>query len=228
MNIEYKIDDLLLFLQKYENQDISTLKEKLNVHSSAKSINFILALSMCNSYKGKALFDNFILCNNVHLKTIQLKENGKAKEAMSFAPINYEKIIGENWETSTFKKYLDGTFIFFIFKKESDKNLLIDVFSWKMNDNDKCKVKFVWENTKNLINKGNAFKKLENGKFYTNFLAEADTEICHVRPHGKDSTDFRKIPVQDSCSGNYILPKYSFWFNHDYLNKIVSEKEKER
>ena len=225
MNIEYNLEDLLVFLQKYKNKDVVSLKEKLNIHSNAKSINYILATNMCNSYKGKALFDNFSLYNNVHVKTIQLSESGKSKEAMSFAPINYEKIIFENWETSTFKKYMDGIFILFVFKKEFDENLLIDVFSWEMNDNDKCKVKFVWENTKNLIKGGNAFKKLENGKFYTNFLSEADTEICHIRPHGKDSTDFRKIPVQDSNSGNYILPKYSFWFNHSYLNKIVKERE---
>ena len=224
MNVEYKLDDLLVFLQKYKNKDISSLKEMLNVHSNAKSINYILASNMCYSYKGKLLLDNFVLCNNIHIKTIQLKENGKAKEAMSFAPINYEELVLETWETSSFKKYLDGIFIFFIFQNRFNNNTLVNVFSWKMDDYDKNKVKNVWEHTKNLISEGNAFKKLDNGKFYTNFLSEAKTEICHVRPHGKDSTDFRKIPVRDSSSGNYILPKYSFWFNHSYLNSIVNKK----
>jgi DNA mismatch repair protein MutH len=93
-----------------------------------------------------------------------------------------------------------------------------------MNADDKNNVKLIWENTKNLISEGKAFNKMSDGKFYTNFLGEAKTEICHVRPHGKDSTDFRKIPVQDIKSGTYVLPKYSFWFNHDYLNKIVNEQ----
>ncbi len=228
MNVEYNLENLIMFLQKYKSKDIVSLKEELGIQSNAKSINYILASNMCYSYKGKVLFDNYILFNNIHIKTIQLKENGKAKEAMSFAPINYEKIVCETWETSSFKKYLDGIFIFFVFKKEIDENIFVNVFSWKMNEYDKCKVQCVWENTKDLVCKGKAFKKLDNGKFYTNFLPEAKTEICHVRPHGRDSTDFSKIPVQDSTSGNYILPKYSFWFNHSYLNSIIDKKENEK
>lgn len=226
MNIEYNLEGLLKFLQKFKNNSILQLKEELNIHSNAKSINYILASNMCNSYKGKILFDSFINSNNIHIKTIQLKANNKVKEAMSFAPINYQKIVLETWETSTFKKYLDGIFLFFIFKKTVNDSVLTNVFSWKMDDNDKSKVKIVWENTKELIGSGKAFNKFENGKFYTNFLSEAQTEICHVRPHGRDSTDFKKIPVQDLNSGTYVLPKYSFWFNHGYLNNIVSEKEK--
>lgn len=225
MSIEYNLDGLVSFLKKYKGKDILNLKEEFGINTNAKSINFIIASNICYAYKGKLLFNNFALCNNIHVKTIQLKENNKAKEAMSFAPIDYEKIVSENWETSTFKKYLDGIFIFFIFKKQLNKIFLINVFSWKMSNADKDKVKIVWEDTKKLIYSGNAFCKIDDGKFYTNFLSEANTEICHVRPHGKDSTDFRKIPVQDLKSGTYLLPKYSFWFNHEYLNKIINEME---
>ena len=225
MQFEYNYENLLIFLRKYKGKSTQSLKKELNVDSNAKSINFILASKMCNSYKGKFLFDIFVADNNVHVKTIQLKENGKAKEAMSFAPIDYQKIVLESWNTSSFKKYLDGMFLLFIFKKTLDENMLVDVFFWNMDDDDKTQVKAVWENTRKLIAEGNAFNKLENGKFYTNFLSEAKTEICHVRPHGKDSTDFRSIPIQDLNSGMNILPKYSFWFNHGYLNKIIRERE---
>lgn len=60
MDIEYNLENLIMFLQKYKNKDVVLLKEELNVHSNAKSINYILSSKMCNSYKGKALFDNFI------------------------------------------------------------------------------------------------------------------------------------------------------------------------
>ena len=56
-----------------------------------------------------------------------------------------------------------------------------------------------------------------------NFPREAETKICHIRPHGKNSLDLAKLPKQDALTSFLGLPKQSFWLNHDYLNKIIKQ-----
>lgn len=226
MDFEVEVSNLVLFLQKYTHQPVDDLFGRLRLNTKAKSKNYILSNALCSQYKGKEMFSAICEHENIHLKTIQLKENGKPQEAMSFAPIDFEKIVQENWETSTFKKYIDGRFLFFIFKQTTSANYLESIFLWKISDDDLQSVKDVWEKTKLLIEEGRVFKCIdEKGKVITNFPNEASTLVCHVRPHGRDGVDSKKLPVQDVRTGFNYLPKQSFWFNHCFLNKITKKEE---
>lgn len=226
MDFEVEVSNLILFLQKYAHHSVDNLFGMLRISTNAKSKNYILSNALCSQYRGKEIFEAICEHENIHLKTIQLKENGKPQEAMSFAPIDFEEIVKETWETSTFKKYIDGRFLFFVFKKTASGNFLESIFLWKISSDDLESVKGVWEKTKELLQEGRVIRCIdEKEKVITNFPNEANTHVCHVRPHGKDGVDSKHLPVQDIRTGFSFLPKQSFWFNHCFLYKIIKEEE---
>lgn len=226
MDFEVEVSNLILFLQKYTHHSVDNLLGMLRISTKAKSKNYILSNALCSQYKGKEIFEAICEHENIHLKTIQLKENGKPQEAMSFAPIDFKEIVKETWETSTFKKYIDGRFLFFVFKKTASGNFLENIFLWKISNDDLENVKDIWEKTKKLLQEGRVIRCIdEKGKVITNFPNEASTLICHVRPHGRDGVDLNPLPIQDVTTGYNVMSKQSFWFNHNFLYKIVKERE---
>ena len=226
MDFEVEVSNLILFLQKFTHHSVDDLFGMLGISTKAKSKNYILSNALCSQYKGNEIFEAICEHENIHLKTIQLKENGKPQEAMSFAPIDFKGIVKETWETSTFKKYIDGRFLFFVFKKTASDNLLENIFLWKISNDDLESVKSVWEKTKGLLQEGRVIRCIdEKGKIITNFPNEASTLVCHVRPHGRDGVDLNPLPIQDVTTGYSVMSKQSFWFNHNFLYKIVKERE---
>ena len=218
------INNLVSFLSQYENKTTDELLKELNIITSAKSKNYVLSQALIYSFEGKGIAQAKIERDRINIKTIQLKENGCPKEAMSFSPINYCKIVDETWNSSEFRDYLDRDFIFFIFKNEGVHNYLIKVVNWRIPLSDlDGEVKLVWEDTKSKIKEGRVFKEKKDEKLITYFLSEKITNICHVRPHGSNSADVIKLPVKDLYTGYNYAIKQSFWFNHSYLKKIVGD-----
>ncbi len=214
---------LILFFNKYVGKTVDDLFKLLGINSNAKSKNYMLALALLNSYEGKELASIKIDKYKIRLKTIQLRENGKPKEAMSFSPIAFDKIINETWDNSDFKNYLNRDFIIFVFGYKDGKNALLKVFDWHIPESDlNGEVKLVWEDTKKKISEGTIIKEINGNKIKTWFLGESVTNICHVRPHGSSGADITKLPVPDRQTGYHNVVKHSFWFNHDYLNKIIN------
>ncbi len=225
MDLVTEMSNLVASLQKYIGKSGNQLLNDLSITTSAKSKNYIIASNLCYQYKGKSYFNSLCSHANIHLKTIQLKENNKPQEAMSFATIDFDEIVLEEWNTSSFKNFLEGYFIFFVFKKIDNQNIVDKIFLWKMPVEDLNIVKNVWESTKNYIKNGNVIKDIVNEKVITNFISESDDLICHVRPHGKNGLDLIVLPVADKKTGYLGITKQSFWFNHNYLFRIINELE---
>lgn len=220
--MENYLDELLTYLKQFENKSVDDLSCDFAVSSNAKSKNFILAQALIGGFEGKevgkAKFEKY----KINLKTIQLKENGNPKEAMSFAPINYQKIVNESWEDCEFKRYLSSVFVFFIYQIVDGINVFLRAIEWKVPIGDlNGEIKLVWEDTKKKISEGTVIKNVENEKVITWFLTEKITNICHVRPHGSNGSDVSKLPVNDKLTGYEYALKQSFWFNHSYLKQIV-------
>lgn len=223
--MEAYIDSLLKHLNQYAGKGVIELFKQFKINSTAKNKNNILAWKLIETFEGRKTAQANIEHENINIKTIQLKENGSPQEAMSFSPIIYEKIINEDWDNSDFKKYLSHTFIFFVFKFENDKNYLIKIIKWNIpNDELNGEVKLVWKDTKKKISDGTVLKEIRDGKYITWFLSEEITNICHIRPHGRNGIDCLKLPIRDKLNGDVSAPKQSFWFNHSYLKKIVDKK----
>lgn len=220
--MEDYLNNLLSYLKSFENKRVDELLACFNITSNSKAKNYILSKTLVDSFEGKGIgFAKIEKCG-INIKTIQLKENGNPKEAMSFSPINYCKIVNEEWKNSAFKKYLSNYFIFFVYKKNNDINTLIKIIKWKVPDNDlNGEIKLVWEDTKKKISEGTVIKEEKNGKIITWFLSEKVTNICHVRPHGSNGSDVSKLPVTDKATGYEHALKHSFWFNHSYIKNII-------
>lgn len=223
MDFLVETSNLISFLQSYIGKTDYELANKFSINTSSKAKNFVLCQLMCFSYKGKGNYLALAEHENIRLKTIQLKENGKPKEAMSFPTINYLKIVNEEWDNSDFKKYISSRFLFFVFKKEKNKNYLTKIFLWKMPIEDlNGEVFEVWKKVKDNLISGDVISSIEkNGKIKTFFPSEALTKICHVRPHGANGADLVLLPAPDKKTGYTHMSKQSFWFNHSYLEKIL-------
>ena len=216
------IDGLLKYLKYFEKKSVNELFNEFAITSNAKSKNFILSQALINSYEGKEIAKTKIERNKINIKTIQLKENGNPKEAMSFAPINFCKIVNENWNESDFKNYLKKDFLFIIFKLENGNNYLYKIIKWSVPLCDlNGEIKLVWEDTKKKVSEGTVIKEVNGKKYITWFMPEKVTNICHVRPHGSNGADVSKLPVTDRLTGYDYALKHSFWFNHSYIKRIV-------
>ena len=224
MNSTFEFEELISYIKQFIGKSFDEIAFELNFNSNAKSKNYLLVQKLLFNFKNKDYVDTLLKFENIIVKTIQLKINGKSKEAMSFPPIKYEKIINEEWDSSDLKCYLVKKFLFFIFKINDDgTNNLLNIILWQMPYNDlEGEVKQTWSKTKDILLSGNVIKKFDSeGVTISNFPTEASTNICHVRPHGRNGLDVRKIPNTDNLTGFNSMVAYSFWFNHEYLNKIV-------
>lgn len=227
MDFVIEISNLTLFLRNHIGRSVDDLLKEIGIETNAKSKNFILSTALCSQYKGKDFFDALCKHENIHLKTIQLNKKGKPKEAMSFSAFDFEKIVKEDWATSGFKNYITERFLFFVYKKNDFDNYLEDVFLWRINDEDLESVNDTWCKTKDILLSGNVIKNIDtDGDIITNFPTEAATAVCHVRPHGRNGTDLSPLPIQDVKTGYRYLSKHSFWFNHNFIYKIISERRK--
>ena len=108
------IDSLLIYLEQYKGQETTELFRQVNMNSTAKNKNNMLAWKLIEKLEGRKIAQAKIEHANINIKTIQLKENGNPQEGMSFSTIDYEKIVNEEWDESKFKKYL----LLFLYSKK--------------------------------------------------------------------------------------------------------------
>lgn len=223
MDFELETKQLVAFLNKFRYLTTDELSNKLNFSSKAKNINALLIKRIEEGYKGKELFEILAKAANLTTKTLQLKTNGRVQESMSFPAFDYRSLIHESWEDSEIKRMFSANFIFCVFGYRGDTNIFKGAFLWKMPVADlEGEVKAVWQKTKDILLSGDIVKN-NDSKMKLRFPAQAETRICHVRPHGKNSMDINRLPINDQKTNFSGLPKQSFWLNRDYLDTILKD-----
>ena len=81
---------------------------------------------------------------------------------------------------------------------------------WNVPEKDlQTEIKKVWEETVNRIKNNN----------YNNLPKSNESEILHVRPHGRNKLD--TYPTPDGKQAT----KKCFWFNKQYIKKQIEESE---
>lgn len=100
------IANLLVFLNKFKGYDDKQLSFLLGFDTKAKNRLSLRMNKVAENFKGKDYFSVLCKQENIQLKTIQLNENGKVKEAMSFPKFDYESVDKECWESSDIYKIL--------------------------------------------------------------------------------------------------------------------------
>jgi len=144
---------------------------------------------------------------DVLMKTIRLEENGSIREHMSFRQIQFNDIVNEDWEESTWYWELNRKFFFVVFQKDANGILKLDrVLFWNIPEKDFDILEEVWNDTK---------MKIANGDF-THFIKASENKIGHVRPKGRNSDDKMLAP------NGTMQKKKCFWLNKTYIKAAIS------
>lgn len=160
---------------------------------------------------------------NIVVKTIRIGKNNKIKESMSFPTFKFKDLVEEEWETSTFYRYLSETKFFFVVYKfdENDVLHLKGCQFWNIPYGDlENEVQKVWNRTKQVLLEGLQIEK-RNGKNYNNFPNASENPVCHVRPHAQNAQDTYELP------DGRQYPKQCFWLNNHYILSQLKEEMKE-
>lgn len=205
---------------KYKNKNIEELCNLFDVkyNKKMKNLGATIIYRILGIKGNKA--EEFIKANIV-VKTIRIENNNSIKESMSFPTFKFKELVNETWEDSIFGNYLRDTRYLFIIYKFDDQNKLRlkGCQFWNISYKDLQEVEKVWKKTQDLINNGLKIEKV-NGKYKHNLPKQRDNKVCHVRPHGRDSSDTYELP------DGRVLPKQSFWLNRKYIYEELNDEFK--
>jgi len=151
---------------------------------------------------------------NVTLKVITLEHTGTLKESMSFPAFDYKDLVTQSWYDEEGETMADfhllletQKFLFVIFQKEkgNDTIILKSIKFWNFPMKDLHEARRVWEKTVSCV---------EDGQ-YGSLPKMSESEVAHVRPHGKNATDTLETP-----QGTHEI-KRCFWLNAKYIQKAI-------
>jgi DNA mismatch repair protein MutH len=171
---------------------------------------------------------------NIEIKTIRVDSNDNIIQSISFPAFRFEQIFQENWITSEMNEIVEKKFLFIFFKSDGNTYKLEKAKFWNMPLSDRNEVRKVWLKTKKIIQEGRIFKdfakdKLGNIRFskkgnrirLNNLPKISDNLICHVRPHGSDSTETFPLPIEDKLLKVKEYSKQCFWLNNTYVRDEI-------
>mgnify|MGYP004502095095 FL=1 len=211
-------------INKYKGKSQKELMKEFDIDSSAKNINNMIVSRMFNVKSKLAETEEFQKANIVP-RTIRIEENGRIKESLSFPAFKFTDIVAQDWESCDLREELETTkYMFFVFKKEKDDYIFKGIKLWNMPEMDiETSVMEMWKKTYNTIKRGNIVRYIKDGKRKTNFVGMSENEVCHVRPHGRNSRDTFKLPVADKLTKTTEYTKQCFWINNSYIKEIFKE-----
>ena len=198
---------------------------KLDINSSAKNYFASITNTILGLAKDQKI-EEFEKADII-VKTVRLKENNLPKEDISFPAFEYEELVQENWDYSSFKDFLEKKFFFVFYQFNGDRLYLKKVKFWNMPYTDINIAKKVWERTVVVVSKGQIVKEVtDKGIRKSFFPKKTENYVSHVRPHAKNSNDTYPLPVKDSLTGVKEYTKHSFWLNGSYVkDEIYLTKE---
>lgn len=214
---KHSFDEIILgrfkpYMRKNEQQLAKLLKLDLSQNSKSKFFQISNAIAGEGKIGNVNYSDEFGKAG-LTLKSIRVQANGKIKEAMSFENIDYQEVYeNDDWYESRLYEMFTSRFLFVIFKEQTPEGndyVLDKVFFWTMPQNDLNVAESYWENIRNNV--------LNNTIDPQYFWKGGDHRLFHVRPKAKDSKDLTENPNGGKCK------KYSYWFNNEYITKIVNE-----
>ena len=209
-------------IKGYKDYTVEELCQEFQIEfeKKPKNLEAILAYRILGIKGNHA--EEFVKANIV-VKTIRIGENNKIKESMSFPTFKFKELVEEDWENSTFGKYLSETrFLFVVYKFDKNNKLYLKGCQfWNMPYKDlEIEVQHVWRKTQQVLIKGLEITQ-KNGKNYNNLPNASENPVCHVRPHARNSNDTYELP------DGRPYPKQCFWLNNSYTLDQLNQEFKE-
>lgn len=208
----------------YHGKTQKELCRKFHINSKAKQINYIIAQRMLG-LKGRKKATAEMEVAGIIFRTITLDKNGRPTESMPFKAFEFEELINTSWEESSIREdFVDLKMMLFIFREVGGIIFFDKVVFWNApNSIVDGTIKKMHEECASLVRLGEAFYFSNNGGIKDRFPKESRNSngVCHVRPHARLKTDQYHLPVRDKQTGIISYTKQSFWFNKDFLMKII-------
>ncbi|MDQ7043033.1 MAG: Sau3AI family type II restriction endonuclease [Sulfurimonas sp.] len=216
---------ILNSINKYTNKSIQEISNtfKLNVSSKSKNMVATIIKKMIGFKSVKSNIKEFEQLGII-VKTIKArKRDNQPLEAISFTTMKLKEFIGETWEVSTFKEYINKILFIPVYHDSTslDEKYLGKAFFWSPSNEEEQVISTEWENYRlEVINGSCKTEKIYNKskKGYKNVSSlskESDTHIIHMRPHGRDSNDI------DSDMFDNDIVKQCFWLNRKFIKKLI-------
>ena len=176
---------------------------------------------------------------DITLKAVRIEENNMPKQHMSHPAFRFiDDVFKIEWEESKWSEIIQKKYLFVFFKIHKDGYYVLEKFLiWSMPQADIDECKKIWLKTKELISSGGVFnsfvykkngdlKLTKKGNPYknNNFPKPGESEVCHVRPKGKDASDVFPLPVKDKKLKVMEYSKQCFWLNSSYVGNIYQHK----
>ena len=199
-------------LVHFYGKTITQLRKEFHIEIIAKNINELILAKMLG-VEGKITHTEEFQKAGIIPKTIRVQKNGKIKESMSFPTFDFIKLSKEDtWENSELYNLLASTkFMFVIFQEQTDGDYVFErVMFWNIPNNDLDEVKRVWERTVRIIREGVQLIQTPRG-ISNNLPKKTESNVAHVRPHGRDSSDKLLLP------DGRMMTKQCFWLNNSYI-----------
>jgi hypothetical protein len=210
----------------FNGMTTTELARRFWIKSKAKQLNSMIAKKMLG-ITGNAKGTYEMEMAGIIFRTITVDKNGRPTESMPFKFFEFEELINTPWDESYIREdFVDLKLMIFVFK-EIDGVITFDKLSfWNIpNSVVDGKIKEMHEYCANLVRNGEAFYYDKNGKIKDKFPKETRNSngVCHVRPHARNAADKYILPVCDKETNITSYTKQSFWFNKDFVEKMLKD-----
>ena len=208
---------------KFKGQDYRQIAAALGLEVKADDKSRYARVSRQMLLKGLSEWDNAeeIRKAGIVVKTVRLEADGSIRESMSFENIDYDEVYEtDEWTESRWYEIATSRFMFIVFRSvgpqhpegwEQEVRYVLDrFFFWTMPAADLENAEAYWENIRRNV----LADTLQDGT--NTFWKQRDKRNFHVRPKARTSAEKYFSPV----SGEEV-PKKAYWFNNEYVEKIV-------
>jgi len=146
----------------------------------------------------------------VMLKTVRIDDSGRPREDTSFPKIDFLEVISETWEDSTLRDQVSNM-MFVVFQQSRSDDLedatFLGASFWRPTEEQDRTMKREWETFVRHIRAGTLDRRPQ----------ASQTQILHIRPHGRDSADRSSLPG----GGDWITS--SFWLNKNFVRELMKQ-----
>lgn len=227
---ESSFEDILIHrFEKYYGKNYEQIVKAFGgkvTHAKSKLYDSSSYIASQGHNKNANASEEFIK-SGITLKTIRLEENGNLVESMSFKNIDYEEIYNEgHWEDSELYELFTSRFLFVVYRATGRKITLVDSKGKsKVEDEYRLEKAFFWTMSQDQLKQAFRYwahirRNVINNKIDLQYFWKiGDKKDFHVRPKGTKQS-FHQA-AQNPNGG--MADKYCYWFNRDFVLKIVKE-----
>lgn len=223
-------------LLKYRGQSEKELCKEFDVNFKAKGRNSTLVrkiLGLSSDVDNTTEFKKA----NMNIRAIRVDKNGLPKEDSPFKNYRFIEIANEEeWEDShIYTEIFSRKFMFVVFRENESGDFCLDqVKFWGFPDSLEADLRKVWQETKNIINRGVELTVKPNGKdgvkVSTNFPQSKANTFLFTKVHASQ-TYYEVEPGRFVGKGNLKdtdelpdgrrITKHSFWLPKKFVQQIL-------